>query len=107
MTRVSPEAHIADIVEKVERRNHNEPEFLQATHEVLDSLAPVLAEHPEFISAGILDRLVEPERQIMFRVPWLDDAHRVQVNRGFRVQFNSALGRTRAAYAFIRVSISR
>lgn len=92
MTRVSPEAHIADIVEKVERRNHNEPEFLQATHEVLDSLAPVLAEHPEFISAGILDRLVEPERQIMFRVPWLDDAHRVQVNRGFRVQFNSALG---------------
>lgn len=89
---VSPEAHLRRIAETVEARNPHEPEFLQAVHEVLESLVPVLADHPEFIEGGVLERMVEPERQIVFRVPWLDDRNRVQVNRGFRVQFNSALG---------------
>ena len=88
----SPEAHLHRIGEIVEARNPHEAEFLQAVHEVLDSLVPVLADHPEFIEGGVLERMVEPERQIVFRVPWLDDRNRVQVNRGFRVQFNSALG---------------
>lgn len=89
---VSPEAHVRSVLETVEAKNQNEPEFLQAAHEVLETLVPVLAEHPEFIEANVLERLVEPERQIIFRVPWLDDNNRVCVNRGFRVQFNSALG---------------
>ncbi|MFC6235053.1 NADP-specific glutamate dehydrogenase [Leucobacter soli] len=88
----TPEAHVREITEIVEYRSRNEPEFLQAVHEVLDTLIPVLAEHPEFVGANVLGRLVEPERQIMFRVPWVDDAGEVQVHRGFRVQFNSALG---------------
>lgn len=73
-------------------RNEHEPVFHQALHEVLESIAPVLNKHPEYVNAGIVERLVEPERQIMFRVPWLDDSGAVRVNRGFRVQFNSALG---------------
>jgi len=73
-------------------RNAGEPEFHQALHEVLESIEPVLEVHPEYIDAGIVERLVEPERQIMFRVPWVDDSGAVRVNRGFRVQFNSALG---------------
>ncbi|MGV8877161.1 MAG: NADP-specific glutamate dehydrogenase [Rhodoglobus sp.] len=73
-------------------RNAGEPEFHQALQEVLESIVPVLEQHPEYLDAGIVERLVEPERQIMFRVPWLDDAGTVRVNRGFRVQFNSALG---------------
>ncbi len=82
----------SQLMEQVVRRNPNEPEFHQAVEEVLESLEPVIAKHPEFIKAGILERLVEPERQIMFRVPWVDDSGKVQVNRGFRVQFNSAIG---------------
>ncbi|MCA0378388.1 MAG: NADP-specific glutamate dehydrogenase [Actinobacteria bacterium] len=89
---LTPNAHIQAVAETAAQRSHNEPEFLQAMHEVLDTLVPVFAEHPEFIEAGVLERLVEPERQILFRVPWLDDQNRVRVNRGFRVQFNSALG---------------
>ncbi|UOQ56407.1 NADP-specific glutamate dehydrogenase [Leucobacter allii] len=92
MTLPTPEAHLQSVLEAVETRNSGEAEFLQAAREVLETLAPVLAEHPEFIEAGILERLVEPERQLIFRVPWTDDAGRVRVNRGFRVQFNSALG---------------
>lgn len=88
----TPEFHIRTVLETLEQRGRNEPEFLQAAHEVLDTLTPVLAEHPEYLEAGVLERLVEPERQIIFRVPWIDDDNRVQVNRGFRVQFNSALG---------------
>ncbi|KAF2414452.1 glutamate dehydrogenase [Microbacterium sp. B35-04] len=80
------------VLDTVEARNPHEPEFLQAVHEVLESIAPVLEAHPEFIDGGILERLVEPERQIIFRVPWVDDAGRLQVNRGFRVQFSSVLG---------------
>jgi glutamate dehydrogenase (NADP+) len=82
----------SEIYSKVAQRNPNEPEFLQAVKEVLDSLEPVLAKHPEYVKAGIVERLVEPERQIIFRVPWVDDNGKVQVNRGFRVQFNSAIG---------------
>jgi len=76
----------------VVKRNPAEPEFHQAVKEVLDSLAPVLERHPEYQKHRILERLTEPERVIMFRVPWLDDHGNVQVNRGFRIQFNSAIG---------------
>jgi glutamate dehydrogenase (NADP+) len=74
------------------RRNPAETEFHQAVWEVLDCLGLILGQHPEYAANGILERLVEPERQIIFRVPWLDDRNRVQVNRGYRVEFNSALG---------------
>lgn len=80
------------IYEQVQKRNAGESEFLQAVKEVLDSLGLVLEKHPEYIDAKIVERIVEPERQIMFRVPWQDDKGNVQVNRGFRFEFNSALG---------------
>nr|WP_127126081.1 NADP-specific glutamate dehydrogenase [Georgenia sp. SYP-B2076] len=83
---------LEDVYEKALRRNPGEPEFHQALREVFDTLGPVVARHPEYHEQAILQRMVEPERQIMFRVPWVDDAGVVQVNRGFRVQFNSALG---------------
>lgn len=83
---------LAGVYEKVVKRNPGEPEFHQAVKEVLESLEPVAEKHPEYIKAGIFERIVEPERQIMFRVPWVDDKGEVQVNRGFRVQFNSAIG---------------
>lgn len=76
----------------VEKRNAGEQEFLQAVREVLESLQPVMERHPEYEEAGILHRLVEPERQIMFRVPWQNDQGKAQVNRGFRFEFNSAIG---------------
>ncbi|MBS0270704.1 MAG: NADP-specific glutamate dehydrogenase, partial [Proteobacteria bacterium] len=74
------------------RRNPEESEFHQAVREVLDSLGAVVAKHPEYAEGALIERLCEPERQIIFRVPWVDDKNRVQINRGFRVQFNSALG---------------
>ena len=77
---------------QTEAKNPNEKEFLQAVHEVLTSLQPILEKDPTIEKNGILERLVEPERQIIFRVPWVDDSGKVQVNRGFRVQFNSAIG---------------
>jgi glutamate dehydrogenase (NADP+) len=83
---------LANVMEQVIKRNPNEPEFHQAVKEVLESLEPVAAKHPEWVAAGIFDRIVEPERQIIFRVPWVDDNGKVQVNRGFRFQFNSAIG---------------
>lgn len=83
---------IQGVYDQVQRRNTGEVEFLQAVKEVLDSLGPVLDKHPEYIEARILDRIVEPERQIMFRVPWQDDKGNVHVNRGLRFEFNSALG---------------
>jgi len=76
----------------VERRNAGEQEFLQAVREVLESLDPVMEKRKDYVEARILDRIVEPERQIMFRVPWQDDKGQVQVNRGFRFEFNSAIG---------------
>ena len=74
------------------RRNQGESEFHQAVHEVLESLSPVVEKRPEYVEASIIERICEPERQIIFRVPWVDDAGEVQINRGFRVEFNSALG---------------
>lgn len=85
-------SYVNELMERVAKRNPNEAEFLQAVAEVLESLEPVIARHPEFVEAGILERIVEPERQIVFRVPWVDDQGKVQVNRGFRIQFNSAIG---------------
>ncbi len=79
-------------MEQVIKRNPNEPEFHQAVREVLESLEPVAEKHPEWVAAGIFDRIVEPERQIVFRVPWVDDNGKVHVNRGYRIQFNSAIG---------------
>jgi len=85
-------AVVQSVYEQVLKRNPGEAEFHQAVKEVLDSLEPVLEKHPEYVKAKIVDRLVEPERQIIFRVPWQDDKGEFQVNRGFRIQFNSALG---------------
>ncbi|MEI6971198.1 MAG: NADP-specific glutamate dehydrogenase [bacterium] len=83
---------IKEVLDTVKRRNPGEPEFLQAVGEVLDSVRPVIERKKAYADARILDRIVEPERVLMFRVPWQDDKGRVQVNRGFRVQFNSAIG---------------
>jgi glutamate dehydrogenase (NADP+) len=80
------------VFDQVLARNPNEPEFHQAVMEVLESLEPVAAKHPEWVAAGIFDRIVEPERQVIFRVTWIDDHGKVQVNRGYRIQFNSAIG---------------
>ncbi len=80
------------IIEQVKAKDPNQPEFIQAVTEVLESLEPSLKAHPEYEKAGLLERIVEPERTVMFRVPWVDDNGKVQVNRGFRVQFNSAIG---------------
>ena len=84
--------YLADLMETVKKRNPNEPEFHQAVTEVLESLEPVIEKHPEYIKMGVLDSIVEPERIIKFRVPWIDDKGNVHVNRGFRIQFNSAIG---------------
>ena len=84
--------YLASVYETVCKRNPNEPEFQQAVREVLESLEPVADKRPDLIEAGIFDRIVEPERFIQFRVSWVDDKGKVQVNRGFRVQFNSAIG---------------
>lgn len=85
-------AYIESVFENVKKRNANEPEFLQTVEEVFGSLGPVLEKHPEWVEANILERIAEPERQIIFRVPWVDDKGNLQVNRGFRVQFNGAIG---------------
>ncbi len=84
--------YVERITKKVIEKNPGEVEFHQAVREVMESIEPVLEKHPEFEEAGILERIVEPERQIIFRVPWVDDNGKVQVNRGFRFEFNSALG---------------
>lgn len=86
------EAYINDIKETIVKRDPNQPEFQEAAFTVIDSLKPVLKKHPEYIKANILGSLVEPERVIQFRVPWQDDVGNFHVNRGFRVQFNSAIG---------------
>lgn len=84
--------YVEKVIKEVEERNKGEVEFLNAVKEVLTSLAPVFDKHPEYIEEGLLERIVEPERQIFFRVPWVDDEGKVRVNRGYRVQFNSAIG---------------
>ena len=80
------------VIDELRERYADQPEFLQAAIEVLETIEPAVETHPEFEEASLLDRLVEPERVIMFRVPWVDDAGKVQVNRGYRVEFNSAIG---------------
>jgi len=85
-------SYLSKVYADVAKRNAGEPEFLQAVGEVLESLEPVVERRPDIVEAGIIDRIVEPERMITFRVSWVDDKGNVQVNRGFRVQFNSAIG---------------
>ncbi len=90
MTRIDEK--LEPILAEVLRRNAGEAEFHQAVHEVLESLGRVIAKHPDYLEGALIERICEPERQIIFRVPWTDDKGQVQINRGFRVQFNSALG---------------
>ena len=84
--------YLIDLMDRVVKRNPGEPEFHQAVQEVLESLEPVIEARPDYVKAGVIESMVEPERIIKFRVPWVDDNGNVQVNRGFRVQFNSAIG---------------
>ncbi len=84
--------YLKSVLAQVEKRNPGEPEFLQTVNEVFQSIEPVIEKRPDLVAAGVVDRMVEPERQIVFRVPWVDDNGKVQVNRGFRVEFNSAIG---------------
>jgi glutamate dehydrogenase (NADP+) len=88
----NPPGYVEEVLVQVKAKNPAEPEFHQAVQEVLESLRPVLERHPEYRSARILERMVEPERVIIFRVPWFDDQGRMQIHRGFRVQMNSAIG---------------
>ena len=85
-------SYVNKVLEELKAKNPNQPEFHQAATEVLDSLSPVFDKHPEYEARGLLDMLVEPERVILFRVPWVDDSGKVQVNKGYRVQYNSAIG---------------
>ena len=85
-------SYVESVLERVKAQNPNEPEFHQAVTEVLNSLKAAIDANPQYEKAGLLERLVEPERIIMFRVPWVDDKGNVQVNKGYRVQFNSAIG---------------
>ena len=84
--------YLNELMETVVKRNPGEPEFHQTVKEVLESIEPVIEQSPEYVTSGVLERIVEPERIIKFRVPWVDDSGKVQVNRGFRIQFNSAIG---------------
>ena len=89
---MNTQAYVDQVFETVKKRNPGEPEFHQAVQEVLRSITPALERHPEYVESRLVERLVEPERVIIFRVPWQDDQGRVQVNRGFRIQFSSAIG---------------
>ena len=91
-TMTKGEQYIHEVFEQVKKRNPNEPEFHQAVYEIFESLIPVFDKHPHYMEEGVLERIVEPERVLTFRVPWVDDQGKVQVNRGFRVQFSSAIG---------------
>ncbi len=93
---------VGDFMKRVERRSPNQPEFLQAVREVVGSLVVVLQKHPEYHKAKILERMVEPERVIQFRVPWVDDSGEIQVNRGIRVEFSSAIGPYKGGLRFHR-----
>ncbi len=92
MTKIQSSAFLGDLLMKVKARDPQEAEFHQSIAEVFSSILPVLEVHSEYVSSGILERLVEPERVLMFRVPWVDDAGHVQVNRGYRIEMNSAVG---------------
>ena len=84
--------YLNDLFARVEKRNAGEPEFLQTVKEVLESIEPVIEQNPQYVTSGVLERMVEPERIIKFRVPWVTDDGKVVVNRGYRIQFNSAIG---------------
>ncbi|MCK4774454.1 MAG: glutamate dehydrogenase, partial [Candidatus Krumholzibacteria bacterium] len=84
--------NVQKLLAEVKSKNPAEPEFHQAVQDVAESLSPVLERHPHYRTAKILERIIEPERVIMFRVPWMDDQGEVQVNRGFRIEMNSAIG---------------
>ncbi len=84
--------YVSEVLAQVAARNPSEPEFLQAVKEVLESLEPVIVRHPKYQKYNILERISEPERVLMFRVPWMDDKGAIQVNRGFRIEFNSSIG---------------
>ena len=85
-------AKIDAFLEEVKKRNQNEPEFLQAVHEVAETIIPFIEENKKYQGKKILERMVEPERVILFRVPWVDDKGEIQINRGYRIQMNSAIG---------------
>jgi glutamate dehydrogenase (NADP+) len=91
-TEMKAKAYVESVIAKVKEKDASQPEFIQTVEEVLGSLVPVLEKHPEYMKENMLERFVEPERQIMFRVPWVDDKGQLQVNRGFRVQFNGCIG---------------
>ncbi len=93
--------YVSEVMEWVKAKNPAEPEFHQAVQEVVESSRCVMDKHPEYKNAKVLERIIEPERVIMFRVPWVDDQGNIQVNRGFRIEMNSAIGPTRAASASI------
>ena len=102
--------YLLDLLKTVEKRNPGQPEFIQAVTEVFTSLEPVIEKRKDLVDAGVLDRLVEPERQIIFRIPWIDDNGKLQVNRGFRVQFNSAIGPYKGGFRFhpsVNISIMK
>ena len=84
--------YVKRVIEETRKKNPTEPEFLQTVEEVLTSIAPVIEKHPEYEEAALLERLVEPERTVEFRVAWVDDAGKAHVNRGYRIQFNGAIG---------------
>ena len=101
-------ANLDFVKEAVRKRNPNDAEFIQAVDEVMLSLEKVVEKHPEYIEKGVFDRIIEPERQIIFRVPWVDDNGKVQVNRGYRIEFNSAIGPYKGGLRFhpsVNVSI--
>ena len=84
--------YVKRVIEETKAKNPNEPEFHQTVTEVLTSIEPVVERHPEYEAAALLERLVEPERTVMFRVAWVDDEGKARVNKGYRVQFNGAIG---------------
>ena len=81
-----------DLIDQVKLKNPNEPEFLQAVEEVVENIVPIFEKNDKYLKHNIVGRLTEPERTIIFKIPWVDDKNNIQVNRGFRVQFNSAIG---------------
>lgn len=91
---------IQEVITKAQRQDADQPEFHQAVKEVLETLEPTVEKHPEFVRAKIYERIVEPDRAILFRVPWVDDRGEVRVNRGFRVQFNNAIGPYKGGFVF-------
>ena len=93
-------SYLQNVYEGVCKKNAHEPEFLQAVGEVMESLQPVYNQKPELAKMGIMDRMVEPERSLLFRVSWVDDHGQVQVNRGYRVQFSTAIGPSKGGLRF-------